>query len=193
MSAGGLALLTSLEGSRSRVYPDAKGLLTIGIGHCLTKKERDTGYIVLPSPLHPDSVDHIPWGNGLTLQHITTLLLIDLARFEEVIRTAVRVDLTQHQYDAMLIFCFNIGPNAFVESTLLKRLNAGDYSAIPFQMLRWVYTDDTVVPGLVARRHQEIAYWNTPDEAPEPSAVAMAEEPAVPEPVAAKKRARARS
>ena len=74
----------------------------------------------------------------------------------------VKVPLSQNQFDALVSFVFNIGQSAFIESTLLRVLNEGDYKAVPQQLRRWIYDNGSVVQGLINRRQKEIDFWNGP-------------------------------
>jgi lysozyme len=74
----------------------------------------------------------------------------------------VTVPLNQNQFDALVSFTENEGATSFEESTLLRLLNAGDYAGAAAQFDRWVYQKGRVLPGLVDRRQQEAALFNTP-------------------------------
>ncbi|MBB6187961.1 hypothetical protein [Rhodanobacter sp. MP7CTX1] len=60
---------------------------------------------------------------------------------------------------------FNEGELAFLTSTLLRLLNAGDYASVPTQLMRW--TKETIngrlvdSTGLLSRRKAEVNLWNT--------------------------------
>lgn len=83
----------------------------------------------------------------------------DSAWVNDCIAKSVKVPLTQGQYDALFSFIYNVGSGAFEKSTLLKRLNAGEYSAVPSEMLRWVISGGQKDPGLVNRRNSEGGQW----------------------------------
>jgi hypothetical protein len=74
---------------------------------------------------------------------------------ERAVNQRVQVVLTQYQFDALVSFVFNIGVGAFGGSTLLRRLNGGEYDAVPAELMRWVYSGGTQQPGLVRRRRAE--------------------------------------
>jgi len=67
----------------------------------------------------------------------------------------IRVPLYQHEYDAYLSFSYNVGYGAFCRSTLVKKLNAGEYEAACAELKKWVYAGGKVLPGLVTRREKE--------------------------------------
>lgn len=153
LSDEGLALLKSLEGVEAEPYRDSAGLLSVGVGHCLTKDELSSGKIYCGDQV-------IRWKDRpLTDEQITALLAEDVSWSEACVEACIRVQLTQNQYDALVIFVYNIGPNAFRESTLCRLLNAGDYDAIPAQLRRWNRAGGQVLPGLVRRRAREIEVW----------------------------------
>ena len=84
-------------------------------------------------------------------------LSADLGRVERQVSTLVKVPLTQVQFDVLVSFEFNTG--GLANSTLLRKLNAGDYGAVPIELLRWVHDGGEVVAGLVNRRKAEAALW----------------------------------
>ncbi len=176
MSDEGVRLLTSLEGFMPRAYPDTAGALTIGVGHLLTPRERERGVLALDNPAAPSGFDVVPWQQGLTPTQVHRLLAQDLRPRIATLHHLVTVALTQPQLDALLCFLFNIGEEAFRHSALLQLLNQGIYDAVPGQMLRWNRVKGVVSAGLTARRHHEIARWNTP--APQETPAPQAQRPA---------------
>jgi lysozyme len=66
-----------------------------------------------------------------------------------------RIALSQNQLDALTSWCFNLGMGNFQKSTLLVKLNAGDFHAAAHEIPRWVYAGGKVLPGLVRRREAE--------------------------------------
>jgi lysozyme len=115
MSPKGSAILSVREGERLKAYVDTVGVLTIGVGH--------TGPDVKP-------------GMTITREQSQALLKKDLEWAEAAVNK-VRVPLNQNQFDALVSFVFNIGATAFAKSTLLKLLNAGDYSGAAAQFMVW--------------------------------------------------------
>lgn len=81
--------------------------------------------------------------------------LVDVDKFEGAIKKCVKVPLHQAEYDSLISFSYNIGSNAFCKSTLVKKLNAGDYVGACGEMTKWVYVGRTMVRGLVNRRAEE--------------------------------------
>ena len=159
ISDRGLKLIESVEGKKSRVYLDSGGAPTIGIGHLLVKDEKSSGKINIKYS-NPHNNELVKYENGLTDVQIYALLRSDLVSVESIINIAVKVPLNQNQFDSLCSFIFNIGVNAFNNSTLLKKLNNGEYNAVPDQMMRWVKDNGRTVSGLVNRRTTEISMWN---------------------------------
>ena len=78
----------------------------------------------------------------------------DVAWAEAAIN-GLRLSLTQGEFDALVLFVFNIGEKAFAESTMLKLLKAGDKKGAKEQFKRWNKNDGKVMLGLVRRRRAE--------------------------------------
>jgi lysozyme len=81
--------------------------------------------------------------------------LADVQKFEGALKQCVRVPLHQHEYDAFISLAYNIGPAAFCASTLVQRLNAGEYAAACAEILRWDKFQGQPLRGLTLRRQQE--------------------------------------
>ncbi len=154
MSPHGRKLLEEWEGVRLKAYKDSAGLLTIGVGHLLTKSELSSGKI----DINDESVKYV---NALTLEQADALLEQDLKPAETTVNNHVKVELNQNQFDALVSFTFNVGGGAFKGSTLLKKLNNGQYDQVPGQLMRWNKAGGKVVPGLNKRRESEVKLWNS--------------------------------
>lgn len=152
LSSRGLNHLARLEGVRLKAYKDVAGYWTIGVGHLLTPRELETGAIEIAGETYA-------WRDGLTEELVYRLLDQDADWAERAVTNAVTVPLGQHQFDALVSFVFNVGPGAFRRSTLLRRLNAGDYAAVPGQLALWVNAGGRRIRGLVNRRQAEIFLW----------------------------------
>lgn len=152
LSLPGAASLIEAEDWRRKAYPDSDKNLTIGVGHLLTRSELTAGKILI-------SGRSIRWGNGLTDVEVMHLLVQDVWSREVAIHNLVSVPLAQNQFDALLMFVFNIGAEAFANSTLLRRLNEGKYTDVPTQLRRWIHTGGKVSKGLKTRREMEVALW----------------------------------
>lgn len=126
------------EGLRLVAYLDSVGVWTIGYG--------DTGTDVVK-------------GLTITKEEAEERLRKRLVEFEGYVNRAVKVKLTQNQFDALVSLVYNIGPTNFNDSTLLRKLNAGDYAGAADQFLVWnkgrVDGKLVVISGLVNRRNAE--------------------------------------
>jgi len=150
-------LLSAWEGCKLHAHYDAGGLLTIGIGHLLTKSELTSGKI------QTSEDDNIRWQDGITEIQALEILSDDLRDAEADVNELVRVGLKQNQFDALVSFVFNVGGQAFANSTLLRMLNTApnfDYSFVPVQLRRWNKVNGQTVKGLISRREKEISLWS---------------------------------
>lgn len=154
----GLKLLAKWEGEILHVYKDAAGLPTLGIGHLLTKRELMANAVIINGV-------SVPLANGITGQQALDLLAQDVAPAAAEVNAHVKTPLTQDQFDALVIFTFNIGAGGFESSSVLKAINAGQLDQVPADMLMWTKITDPkthqhiVCDGLVERRNKEIALW----------------------------------
>ena len=138
LSDNGMKLLEQFEGLRLEAYLDSAGIHTIGYG---TIK-------------YPDG-SVVKKGDKITKAQAKQYKLHDLKEFESTVNTSVKSPLTQNQYDALVSLSYNIGSGAFKDSTLLKKLNSGDYKGAAEQLLVWNKVNSKKVQGLVNRREAE--------------------------------------
>lgn len=135
LSEGGFKRLQKLEGFSATASRPIKGdKLTVGYGHTAVVKE----------------------GQTMTREEAAQLEK-DVKPFEKAVSNAVKVPLTQKQYDALVHLAFNIGTEAFKNSTVVKRLNAGDMEGAKAAWGRFVKAGGKTVKGLVNRREAEIS------------------------------------
>lgn len=134
----GKNLLKSFEGCRLRTYKDIGSILTIGYGH--------TG-------------PEVYLGQNITQDQAEALLLKDLLKFEGGIEYHVKAPTTDNQFSALVCLSYNIGMGHFKDSTLLKMLNAKDYTGAADQFLRWDKVNGQIVEGLHDRRGAERALF----------------------------------
>jgi lysozyme len=90
------------------------------------------------------------------------ILLRDLKKYEDAVRKYVKVPLNENQYGALVSFCFNVGPGNLQKSTLVKKLNAGDYASVPAELAKWNKSNRKVLAGLTRRREAEGVLFKTP-------------------------------
>lgn len=148
ISTNGIELIKKFEGLH-RVQPDGMvssyrcpaGKWTIGYGS--TKGVRS--------------------GMKITAEEAEERLRQDLLEFEAVVKRHVQVPLSQFQFDALVSWAFNLGEGNLRSSTMLKKLNRGDYQSVPEEMIKWnkarVDGKLTVLPGLTRRRASEAALF----------------------------------
>ena len=98
-------------------------------------------------------------GDACTPEQAKSYFKHDLAKFEKTVNESVTVPLTQNQFDALVSLTYNIGSGAFNNSTLLKKLNKGDYQGAADQFLVWNKAGGKVMKGLVRRREAERALF----------------------------------
>lgn len=91
------------------------------------------------------------------------ILARDLAKYEGYVDAAVKVPLTGNQRGALVSFTFNLGPANLNKSTLLKKLNRGDYDGAAAEFGKWVNAAGKKLPGLVRRREAERKLFLSPD------------------------------
>ena len=75
--------------------------------------------------------------------------------FADKIFPSIKVPVTQNQFDAMCSLAYNIGTGSFLKSTLLKKVNAGDFAGAGEEFLRWNKAGGKEVLGLTKRRERE--------------------------------------
>lgn len=99
--------------------------------------------------------DGVKQGDTTTLPEARARLRARLLKRGEVVDARVLVPLTAPQMAALVLLSDNIGNDAFRKSTLLRKLNAGDYAGAAKEFDRWVRGGGRVLPGLVKRRAEE--------------------------------------
>lgn len=133
MDYTGAALTERFEGCSLTAYLDVKGVWTIGYGH--------TGGV------QPDQT--------CTQEEADAWLQIDIQGAVRAVQTLVKVSLTQDEFNALVDFVFNVGSGNFAASTMLARLNLGDYAGAAAQFERWDLAGGNVIQGLLNRRIAE--------------------------------------
>lgn len=94
-------------------------------------------------------------GDRITPPQAVQRALRDVQKFEGAVKQCVTVPLYQYEYDAYIQLSYNIGAANFCGSTLVKKLNAQDYSGACREILRWDKFKGQPLPGLTKRRQQE--------------------------------------
>ena len=137
-SRAGLALIKTYEGCKLTAYLCPAGKWTIGYGRTTNVKKGDTCSQAQADAWLPEEYD----------------------AFESKVRALVKVALTANQLGALVSFAYNVGVGALKDSTLLRLLNAADYSGAAAQFARWTKGGGKVLPGLVKRRAAEAALFS---------------------------------
>jgi len=151
ISDEGIKMLKVVEGFRGEIYLDAAGLKTIGYGHLIKKGELGK------------------FEKGISREQAKGLLMEDLDYVEETLNREIPSNtlLFQNMYDALCIFLFNISTGLFLQSTMLKKLKAGNISGAGLEFERWVYITNPntkgkeVCQGLKNRREKEKNLYST--------------------------------
>lgn len=138
----GLAKIKQFEALKLKAYQDSVGVWTIGYGHTA---------MAGPPPVHSGMV--------ISEKEANDILNRDLAAYEASVEKAVKVKLTDNQFAALVSFCYNVGPGNFEKSTLVKKLNAGDYDSVPRELAKWNRAGGKVLKGLTNRRAAEAGLW----------------------------------
>lgn len=142
ISENGYALIRDFEGFESKAYKDTGGVWTIGYG---TIK-------------YPDGRS-VKQGDTCTREQAEQWLKSDCRWVDACLDKYVKAILSQNQFDALASFVYNIGENQFRSSTLLAKLNAGDYRVAAANFDRWIYDNGKIITGLVNRRAREKALF----------------------------------
>ncbi len=130
-------LVKSFEGFQSKAYLCPAGVWTVGYG----------------------TTENVSSGDCVTETEAEELLRNDLLDASKAVDELVDVDMSQAQYDALASFIYNVGREAFRNSTLLKLINAGNFPAAALQFQRWNKGGGKVLPGLTKRREAERALF----------------------------------
>ncbi|MEE9648102.1 lysozyme [Enterobacter soli] len=138
----GISLIKEFEGCKLTAYQDSVGVWTIGYGWT-------------------QPVDGKPIRAGMTIKQETAerLLKTGMVSYESDVSRLVKAGLTQGQFDALVSFTYNLGARSLSTSTLLRKLNAGDYAGAADEFSRWNKAGGKVLNGLTRRREAERALF----------------------------------
>lgn len=126
-------MIKKYEGFRANPYTCPGGILTIGYG----------------TTMKPGQY------TSITKDQADGILRKTISGFERSVKNLVTVPLNQNQFDALVSFAYNVGAGALKRSTLLKKLNSGDYQAAANEFSKFVKSNGKVLQGLVKRREEE--------------------------------------
>ncbi len=141
ISQRGLDLIKSFEALRLTAYkPTPIDRWTLGYGRAHDVKEFDT----------------------CTVQLANDWLLEDCAEAIDCINKHVTAGINQNQFDALVSWVFNLGCGHFLESTMMHKINSGDFKGAAIEILKWNKQSGKVLPGLIKRRQAEKTLFETP-------------------------------
>lgn len=134
LSATALVAIVLHEGYKDNAYiPLAGDIPTIGFG----------------------TTSGVKLGDRTTPEKALQMAIRDVQSYEGAVKSCVKVPLSQNEYDAFISLSYNIGTGAFCKSTLVKKLNAGDYEGACKQILLWDKFNGKPLSGLTKRRQEE--------------------------------------
>jgi len=145
ISNKGIQLIKHHEGVRNKPYRDCVGLWTVGVGH-----------LIGDGKSLPES-----WNKLFTTEEVDALLKQDLVRFERKVQKFCAVPLTQNQFDALISFSFNLGLGVLQRSTLRQNILRKDFKGAAEEFLKYVRAGGKIVKGLVTRRNDEKALFES--------------------------------
>jgi lysozyme len=125
-------LIVQLEGLKHKPYDDGYGNMTIGVGH-----------LIKPSEPHL-------YFTELTTKEAHKILVNDMRACERTIGSKVTSPINQHQFDALMSFCHNVGPDKFIGSNVLAQVNKQNYKKAGDALLTWNKPAE-----LISRRQKE--------------------------------------
>lgn len=136
ISARGLALIRHFEGFSAVPYRCPAGYWTIGYGHVLSTRERETITVI-------------------DAKIADTLLMQDVRSAENTVRRLISLPLTEYQFDALVSFTYNLGGAALQRSRLRRCVNRGEHVIALEEFSKWVWAGGKKLSGLIQRRHDE--------------------------------------
>lgn len=133
----GLDLICRFEGFSPVIYLCPAGYPTIGYGHLITEASKEQFL---------DGIDEL---------EALYLLKTDVQKAGKVLLRLINVPLTDGQFDALVSFTFNLGGGALQRSTLRRKVNRNEHSAVPAEFMKWVWAGGRKQKGLIRRRSAE--------------------------------------
>lgn len=139
LSSTGEDLIKGFEELRFTAYQDDKGIWTIGWGH--------TG---------PEVVE----GLTCTIEQAETWFQEDTLWAVKGVNDSLTTNVSQTQFDALVSFTFNVGVGAEAHSTMVKLINARNFTGAANEFPKWDHEDGKVSAGLLRRRVAEQALFS---------------------------------
>jgi lysozyme len=134
LSERGFREIISHEAIVPYCYVDSVGVLTWGVGHTAGAGE-------------PNPAD-LQMGLAYKIEDVIDVLRHDVRKFEARVNRALRVKVSQHQFDALVSFDFNTG--GIERAALTRHINTGDLAAAAEAFMSW-----SKPPEVVGRRRKE--------------------------------------
>lgn len=139
LSTNGFNLLAELEGVVLNPYKDSVGIPTIGIG----------------STYYEDGTKVTMKDKAITKERAIQLAKNVVKSFEARVNKSILLPMTQNQFDAMVLLCYNIGESSFARSSVVRNFNAGNLQKAADSFLLWNKAGGKVSKGLTNRRQKE--------------------------------------
>lgn len=139
LSTNGFNLLAELEGVVLTPYKDSAGIPTIGIG----------------STYYEDGTKVTMKDKAITKERAIQLAKNVVKSFEARVNKSILLPMTQNQFDAMVLLCYNIGESSFARSSVVRNFNAGNLQKAADSFLLWNKAGGKVSKGLTNRRQKE--------------------------------------
>lgn len=136
-------LIKRYEGCRLSPYICPAGFPTIGWGSIFGEDGKAV------------TMAHPP----ITQETADRLLLREVDAAERQVMSVVKTPINPNQLGALVSFVYNLGIGRLKASTLLRRLNAGDYDGAAEEFSKWVFAGKRKLDGLVKRREAEKRLW----------------------------------
>lgn len=132
-------MIKMFEGFSAKPYKCPAGVPTIGYGSTFYSNGKK---VTLKDKL-------------ITEQDATNLLTTVVTNFSSGVSKLLKIQVTQNQFDALVDFAYNVGIGNLKSSTLLKKVNAKNFSGAALEFIKWNKADGKVLPGLTKRRTAE--------------------------------------
>ncbi len=142
ISTNGKIFLTSVEGICLSPYLDSKDIKTIAIG--ATKSE-------IPN------IANMPWETEITMERAFILLDSSLKKYVDAVQSSLKIPVKQHQFDALVSICYNIGCSGLKTSLFMRRINSAyELAEVGDAILMW-----RKPPEIIGRRRKEVNLYKT--------------------------------
>jgi GH24 family phage-related lysozyme (muramidase) len=148
LTGAGLALIQRFESFSPTVYICPAGYPSVGYGHVVLDGESDR------------------FAGGINEDEAEDLLRHDSGIAECAVLRLITVPLTDGQFDALVSFVFNVGAGGLQRSTLRRKVNLEEHSAVPAEFIKWVWAGGRKLKGLVRRREAEARMYQTDNHLP---------------------------